>query len=360
MTRLKEYASDTLASNGNQTVFTPCGTETGMVFLKVFKGGTYPRAFAFSSVIDSTFADGSKSRCNDVCRDFRIVSLKFAVTGCCEPEKADSLPFTPVLFGGSESAQIGEKEFFFTDPVTFNAEKGQYICLKIEYCGTLVPCHYESIISVFKKVNGNWQSSTEVPLPVFTGAQRPVKKRIAFLGDSITQGIGTVHNSYAHSAAVAADILGDENAYWDLGIGYARGADAATDGMWLKKAKANDIVTVCYGVNDMFQGRTVEQIKADLLKIVTALQAAGAKVIIQTVPPFDYGAEHEKMWRSVNGYIRTVLKEKADGFVDTVPVLSLDGGDSPKSGFGPHPNNEGNLRWGKVLASEIQKLINKE
>ena len=65
---------------------------------------------------------------------------------------------------------------------------------------------------------------------------------IAFLGDSITQGVGTPDNAYTHWNALISKEIGEEYSYWNLGIGYARASDASTDGAWLNKAKNNDIV----------------------------------------------------------------------------------------------------------------------
>ncbi len=353
MNIFEKYASNTLASNGNQTFMKRnkgARPSTGLVFLKVFKGGKFNYVFGFSDVIDSTFADGSVSRSNDVC-PWKIEALEAASADECEPKSAFKNGFKPVTFSGKGSADITGEKITFSDPVSLEADK--YICLKITFSGRKVPYHPESQIRMFRKSGIGWKYSQEVPVPIFTGVERSVEKRIAFMGDSITQGIGATFNSYRHYAAVVSEILGDKYSFWDLGIGYARGADAATDGAWLARAKENDIVTVCYGVNDMFQGRTVEQIKADLETIVLKLKEAETKVIIQTVPPFDYDEAHAKMWREINAFIRTVLQPKADGFFDTVDILCTDGEKTGKAIYGGHPNDEGHRLWGEAIAKVI-------
>ena len=135
------------------------------------------------------------------------------------------------------------------------------------------------------------------------GVDRKAQKRIAFLGDSITQGIGTSVNSYAHWNAVFAEKLGSDYSYWNLGLGYGRADDAASDGIWLFKAKQNDIVFVCFGVNDILQGYNADEIKKNLQLIVDKLHEAGIVVIVQTVPPFDYSPEHQIIWDNVNNFI---------------------------------------------------------
>lgn len=356
---LNKYVSNTLASNGNQTFFeneNPKLCECGMVFIKVFKGGNYPYVFGFSGILDSTFGDGSRSVCNYVCPPWKLHCVSFAVTDTADTDEAEKKDFKALTFDGSISKCIDGEELISTDPIEITAEKGQFICLKVSFSGARVPCHEESIIAIYRRTADGWKLSPRVPIPVFTGVERPVKKKIAFIGDSITQGIGTVFNSYMHYAARTAEVIGENYAFWDLGLGYARGADTATDGIWLQRAKHNDIITVCFGVNDMFQGRTVEQIICDLQKIVDSFKAADLKVIIQTVPPFDYGEEHEKMWNRINTFIRTELAERCDGFVDT-KFLCEDGERSPKAKFGGHPNNDGNALWAENIIPVIKELL---
>lgn len=361
MEALDRFVSNTLASNGNQTWFTsenPNGIECGMVFIKVFKGGAFPYIFCYSGIIDSTFADGSTSRCNDVCTPWKINSLSFSVTDNPVPSEAEKNGFKPLTFNGKADVIIDGDQLVGTDPAEIYAEAGQYICLKIEFSGVKIPCHEESIIAIYKRTKDeSYLLSSKVPVPVFTGVKRDVKKKIAFIGDSITQGIGTEFNSYMHYAARVADEIGGDYAFWDFGLGFARGADASTDGIWLEKAKHNDIVCICFGVNDLFHGRTAEQIGTDLLKIIDALHSAGAKVIIQTVPPFDYDEHFTKIWRSVNAFVRNELAKIADEFLDNVKFLSADSDNSPQSRYGSHPNNDGNAVWARELVSEIKKLL---
>ena len=354
----KNYVSATLASNGNQTFFFPENESeilTGMVFIKIYKGGKFNFIFSYSGVIDSTFADGNVSRCNDICKGWKIHSLRAAAADSCDPDIAEKLNFKTVTFNGKSSVTV-DKDLIFSDPVEINAEKDSYICLKTEFSGYCVPHHEESIIVLFRK-NNNWEASSKVPVPVFTGIDRTVRKRIAFIGDSITQGIGSDFNSYKHYAACTAVLLGGENSYWDLGLGFARGSDAASDGIWLEKAKQNDIISVCFGVNDILKNHTEEELKKDLKTIVEKLKKAGLKVIIQTVPPFDYDSRNAEIWRNVNKYIRTELSETADAVFDNNPILCEDGKDSPKAKYGGHPNNTGHRLWAEALAECIKNII---
>lgn len=186
------------------------------------------------------------------------------------------------------------------------------------------------------------------------GCDRKTSGRIAYLGDSITQGIGTTPNSYLHWNAVFSEKLGSDYSYWNLGIGYGRANDATSDGAWLYKAKHNDIVFVCYGVNDILKGQPEEQIKEDLTYIVNSLKNEGKKVIIQTIPLFDYEGQNIKKWERINSYILTELKDKADFILDNTQFLSKKVMPSDAI-YGGHPNEDGCEIWAEALFKKIQE-----
>ena len=176
------------------------------------------------------------------------------------------------------------------------------------------------------------------------------------MGDSITQGIGTPINSYAHWGAVFAGLLGNKYAYWNLGLGYGRADDAASDGMWLYKAKQNDIVFVCYGVNDIHQGYSVDSIKKNLQTIVDRLHAAGVRVIMQTVPPFDYSEEYRGIWKEINAFILHDIKH-ADLVFDCAKHLAKSEEEPHMAKYGGHPDSEGCEVWAKALFEAIADVI---
>jgi len=198
-----------------------------------------------------------------------------------------------------------------------------------------------------------------VPVPSMIGCNREVRARIGFLGDSITQGIGTAVNSYLHWNARVAEAIGPDFSYWNLGLGFGRASDAASDGAWLFKAKQMDMVVVCFGVNDVCQGRTEEEIKKDLLTIVLELKKAGVKLMVQTLPPFDLQENALETWLRVNEYIRHDLVREADAIFDVVPVL-LDGPElEGKSKYNGHPNEEGCKAWAEALIPVMKKFVTK-
>ena len=214
----------------------------------------------------------------------------------------------------------------------------------------------ESIIPTFLNQNGRWIPSKNMPVPSMIGCDRPVKQRIAYLGDSITQGIGTVHNSYTHWNSILSQTLGFGNAYWNLGLGFGRADDAASNGAWLFKAKQADVVFVCFGVNDILQNFDEVTLRSNIVKIVDHLSKAGIKVILQTIPPFDYNEKHCVIWDNVNHFIKNELSQNHLVF-DNVPVLSDHKKGPQFAKYGGHPDAEGCALWAKCLGDFIIKQI---
>ena len=375
MRYFEEFRSNTCGGSGNQFYFGTGGkAETGRVYYQITHGGRFRYSLLFSNILDSTYSDGSLSHCNLVCDSWELLEAK---VGRCShldmksmldavqsrasqnlPEPQFQLPISqwkPLTFDGKTSKMVQPGEFFSSDPVELECAAGEYLCLETTFRGEQIPCHVESILPVFRKGERGWVYSRFLPVASMVGCDRSVKKRIGYLGDSITQGIGTEVDSYTHWNAVVSQKLGEDYAYWNLGIGYGRGQDGASDGAWLYRAKQNDIVVVCFGVNDIFQIGSAEQTKKDLTAIVDKLKTAGCKVLLQTVPPFDYGEKHRLIWEDINDYIRKDLSGKADRIFDVVPVLGQ--ADKPHMAiYGGHPNAAGCSAWGEALYPVLKEL----
>lgn len=348
-----KYTSNTLAGSGNQYFFTendPVAVNHGRVYFKVFSGGTHKYSFLFSNTLDSTFSDGSVSRKNRVLDSWKIIGLTVGVcTECSEANAQNPDEVKVVTFCGNTQKNVMPGEFFASDEVEITARKGEYICLEIAFSGRELPCHEESIIPSFRLTDGKWQPSKKVPFPSCVGCDRKVKAKIAFWGDSITQGIGTSCNSYEHWNAVLAEKLGERYAYWNLGLGFGRADDAASLGAWFYKAKQNDIVVVCFGVNDILQGYSADEVKKNIKNAVCALKKIGVRVVLQTVPPFDYTGENIEKHNAVNRFIKEKMCDCADLVFDCVPILSPSPGQPHLAKFGGHPNADGCRAWGEAL-----------
>lgn len=356
------YGSNTLAGSGNQYVFFPEDDEvhTGRIYYKVFAGGTYRYSLLFTNMVDSTYSDGSVSHCNLICDEWELVSASVGVCEECSMENAGEVKNSKALtFGGCGGKKVMPGEFFTTDPVEVTAAKDEYLCVEISYRGKMIPYHEESIIPAFELQDGKWVPGKHMPFPGMIGCDRKVKAKIGFMGDSITQGIGTTANAYVHWNAVTAENIGDSYSYWNLGLGFGRAQDAASNSAWLFKAKQLDAVVLCYGTNDVGQGRDLEQIKKDLYTIVTKLKEAGVKVLLQNLPPFDWKGQLLEKWNLVNAYVEKELKPLADSYFDTVPVL-IEGepeGGVPK--YTGHPNDEGCKAWAEELTPVMKAFVEK-
>lgn len=354
------YKSNTLAGSGNQFYFMPEDNEphTGRIYYKVFAGGRYTYSLLFSNIIDCTYFDGSVSHCNLLCDEWEILRASIGVCHDCGENLAGEVEtFHPLTFQGAIHKTVMPGEFFTTDGLELEVKKDDYLCLEIEFRGSRIPCHEESILPVFVKEKDKWIPSKHVPVPGMIGCDREVRARIGFLGDSITQGIGTAVNSYLHWNALVAEAMGPDYSYWNLGLGFGRASDAASDGAWLFKAKQMDMVIVCFGVNDVCQGRTEEEIQKDLLTIVLELKKAGVKVMVQTLPPFDLQEDALEKWLRVNEYIRHDLVKEADAVFDVVPVLINGLEQEGEAKYNGHPNEEGCKAWADALIPVIKEFL---
>ncbi len=364
MSFFDNFASNTCAGSGNQLFFGTDGVRTGRVFYKISAGGAYNYSILFSNIIDSTYADGSVSHKNLICEPWDLCGAR---VGRCSfvPDKplsqidmSELCPsdFKALTFDGKSSKTVAPGEFFSSDPQAFSFKKDEYLVLELSFCGSMIPYHEESLLPVFVRDGDSWRYSKHMPFAGMIGCDRPVSKRIAYIGDSITQGIGTAPNSYRHWNAELSKKLGDGFAFWNLGLGYGRASDAASDGAWLYKAKHNDVIFVCYGVNDILHVGNESQLKKDLSDIVTTLKKSGKTVILQTVPPFDYKGDKIGMWERVNEFIKTELRPRVDLLFDNVPVLGR--ADAPHmSRFGGHPNEEGCAVWAEALFEKTKNFF---
>ena len=365
MKYFKEYVSNSYAGTQNHFFYRPAEGEilTGRSFYKISAGGEYNYSLLFSNTIDGTLADGSESHRNLICDGYTIHSAKI---GKCKQMKTGEAAtdysdvcvtdFVDVTFDGKRSKEVMPGAFFTTDPVKLYFDKGDFLCLEIEFSGEMIPYNQDSVVAACVKQNDEWVHCKQQPVVSMVGCDREVTKRVAYLGDSITQGVCTTFNGYKQWNALLSEYLGDKYAYWNLGIGYGRASDAATDSAWLYKAKQNDIIFVCFGVNDLYRENNPEKLKKDLTYIVETLKALGKTVIIQTIPPYDYEGELIDAWADVCDYIRTELSKKADLMFDVVPIIGQS--DKPNMAkYGGHPNDEGCAAWADELYEKVKQLF---
>ncbi len=362
MKYFEKYSSNTTAGSGNQSFFVNDDENkiyVGRIYYKLFAGGRYNYSILFSNTVDSTYKSGELSHKNLVIDEWYMDSLRLGVCKECSMGQAGEVAeFKTATFNGEKSKRVAPGELFYTDGVEICANEGEYLCLEISFHGKNIPHHPETMIPSFVFDGESWVSDTKVPFASMIGCDRPVKKKVAFAGDSITQGIGPAPNSYKHYVALTCDRLDKDNSYWNLGLGYARADDFASDGIWLFKAKQMDVVSVCYGVNDILQGAfTQRYLKRNLTTIIDKLKQNNIKVLLQTIPPFNQNGVGLDVWKETNDFIKNELSKKCDLVFDCVPVLGGDSENPQIAKYEPHPNAEGCEKWAERLAPVIAKLI---
>ena len=359
MSFYENFVSNTLASTASQKMyFSDSPLEiTSRVYYKVFLPGKFEYSFLYQDTVDGTFSDGSESCANMCSGGWEILSVRVAVTDGLEASSMDSAEQICLTFGGKGEKSVSSHEVFSTDPVTLEVGEGQYVAIELTFKGKSFPHHPEVQISTYVKTDSGWEDSVITPLPSMIGIKRKPKLTVSFWGDSITQGIGAPKDSYLHYAAQTAEALGREYSFWDIGIGYGRARDAASLGSWAERAKQCDVISVCFGVNDIGHGESPENVKRYLKTVVTFLKEQGKKVLLQSIPPFNYSEMRRPVWRELNEYVRAELAPLADAFFDNVPILSPSPEDAHVAKYSGHPNAEGCTEWAKALAPVLKTLL---
>ena len=363
----EKYTSNSIAGAANQHIFYPENPDesiTTRVFYKIATEGKFNYSLLFSNILDSTYFDGATSNKNMLCDSWVIenalvarctkdIPAGKAIDEAANEINLDLSGFQPLTFDGNRKKEVAPGEFFCSDSFRMTFAKGDYLCLELTFKGAQIPYHEEIQIPTFVKTESGWEYSRKTPVALMVGCQREVKRKIAYVGDSITQGIGVPRNSYKHWNSLLSELLGEENAYWNLGIGFGRANDIASLGAWAFKAKQNDVLLICYGVNDIFRIRDAKTTCQDIERLVDYFKAMGKKVVLQTVPPFDYQGEDLIRWNEINDYLCNHLSKKVDLFFDNRPILG-DEKVPQKAIYGGHPDSEGCELWAKALYEAIK------
>ncbi len=347
----RNFSSDCTAGSANQvlTRFPTEKTVGGRCYYRLSHGGKN-YSLLFSNRIDSTYADGGISVANDLGGTWEILALR---VGLCDTHGAQPAHWYTCTFDGAMHFTVSGDTVFACDPIPLDAPAGAYLCYDITVRGACYPYHEEITLTVLSGEGDVRVPDKRIPVPLMIGCDRPVTRRIGFIGDSITQGCGTEYDSYTHWVAKIAEGLPDSYSVWDLGIGFARGYDAATDMGWLARAKTCDTVNVCFGVNDIFHARTAREILSDLATIVTSLKAAGCHVILMTVPPFSMEGNNRDTWYAVNEAI-LAGKINADAIFNVARSVGQPAPNTHLAAFGSHPNADGCANIARdYLASNI-------
>lgn len=365
MRYFQEYFSNSMAGSGNQNCFRAENENEIVVsrsFYRLNAGGEYRYSLLFSNTVDSTFRDNAEFHANYVCDEWEILGARAGLTKTCDMESfVEPERFTELTFEGRALKRVMPGELFHCDPFLLRAEAGEYLCLELTFRGGCIPCLSENALPVFRQSGESWLPDNRAPLAAMIGCERKPRLAVGYLGDSITQGLGTPNNAYKGWSQQLAALLGDADySHWNLGLGCGRGQDCARDGMWMFKARQMDAVFVCFGVNDIYRTADGNVIFDYIRKICLTLKAFGVRVFVQTPPPFDYGGELIRRWQIINERILTELAAEVDGVFDTRAVLSADPEHPERSKYGSHPDAVGCAAWARALLPQARRFLEKE
>ena len=118
------------------------------------------------------------------------------------------------------------------------------------------------------------------------------------------------------------------------------------------------VVIVIAGVNDVYQGRQVEQVTAELRRLYDRAAAAGIAVVAGSIVPFNTATPAQNIaMRTINGWIVAQSGRASNlTFADTrAAVASVD--DPDRLAGSPddlHPDIDGYRRMAAVLAPAIE------
>ena len=315
----------------------------------------------FTNQVDSTWDDGSLSFANLPGASMRILSAAFACGN----------NFFSVTFQGQPSITVPSCAQILSDVCPARVQNGYlefHWCVEALSDGVLPATPDSQALCWHTPGDRTFSPADSLPsalelsppnlcvLPDLFEAEGEALPKMVFLGDSITQGCGTRIDLYESWAARIAAAFSEKYAALNIGLGFARLRDAASDGCWLKRARDADIVNVCLGVNDILQNQDTAQTSvSNLQKIVSCLKTAPRhpRVVLFTVPAFDYEGENIEKWNFINAAIRAPGHLGAD-HVFEMALYSSQGPDAPhKSRYGSHPDGIGGEAIARAYVEEF-------
>ncbi|MBW4082397.1 SGNH/GDSL hydrolase family protein [Paenibacillus sp. S150] len=313
---------------------------TYRTYIRLRENGSLTLKFWHSNAVDSTWDLGLEASAGEPGGAWGIEAAYIA-DGGLEPDGTVT-PGTQVAvtFSGETGKEVLPGEAFWTDEAVLDLPEGHYLAftwtLRTASAGKTIPYNVEGMLVSAYDAPGNLAgqetsrsfsvSDKLLVLPGYIGYKKKVDKKLVFLGDSITQGVRTAKDEYSYWAARIAEGLGTGYGLWNIGSGWARAYDAATGGSWLNKAKQGDEVLIVLGVNDLDIGkRSAAELLEDIARIISLIREANpeVKIILGTVPPFNFAGEREDAWRSVNAAILAAPPAGVSRVFDIAAVLAM-------------------------------------
>ena len=335
-------------------------TATYRTYYRLREEGNLSLSVWYRNIMDSQSEHPLSAPANDSCSAFRIIAASVADGGISPNGSAMPGTTRQVSWSGSSSKTVARGESFWSDTVGIFLPAGHYLAftwtVEKQTYDDAIPHPYENQYSCFTKsgsytsqeASAGFSSTGDYAVAPNTIAYKKSVKRI--IGFSVSM------NSYAFWVAQAALNLGPFYGVWNLGSGWAQARDAATNKAWLGKAKCCDDAVVCLGVNDLRNGATSEQVLGYISTVVSSLLqiSPSKKIILCTVPPFNFTGTAETYWRAINASIRANPPAGVSRVFDLAALLGQappnDNLANPAYGDG-HPNDNGGKFVGKAFAA---------
>ena len=116
-----------------------------------------------------------------------------------------------------------------------------------------------------------------------------------------------------------------------------------------------DILVICFGVNDINNGAIYKNMKKDIKDLLKALKKRKIKVLLQTIPPFNYDKKKAKIRNKVNKFILKCKSKRVSVF-DNRFILAKE--EEPQYAiYEGHPNETGARIWGEKIYEAIKELL---
>jgi acyl-CoA thioesterase-1 len=203
------------------------------------------------------------------------------------------------------------------------------------------------------------QAGAAAPTRDAEGAAAPTRearRRIVFLGDSLTAGYGLARNQSVPALIQARlDREGYDYEVVNAGVSGDTSAGGLSRLDWSLEGKV-DVLVIELGANDGLRGLPVAELKRNLAQIISRARARGVTVVLtgMEAPP-NYGAAYTADFRQV---YRDLAREQQVTFVP----FYLDGvAGNPKLNIadGMHPNPEGARIVEQTIWRSLEPLIEK-
>jgi lysophospholipase L1-like esterase len=193
--------------------------------------------------------------------------------------------------------------------------------------------------------------------------------RIVAMGDSTTAGTPGFSSPREHPPNGAGDET-SQYAYWlmqahpdwvvvNQGINGQRSDQIRARFDADVVARHPVVVVIIAGVNDVYQGRSVEQVEAELAAMYTQAREAGIRVVAGSIIPYNTAtAEQNARMHAINAWIASQPNVR---FVDTRAAVSAAGRADAlaTSPDGLHPDAAGYRKMAEAIAPAIEALLSR-